>query len=63
MLCFQSHGGAGLNYDCALPYFNAAVRALRLADGPDEVHRRTIAAREYRRHGVPKSAIRQTAKL
>ncbi|WAR10505.1 ACD10-like protein [Mya arenaria] len=46
----QSHGGAGLNYDCPLPYFFAAARTLRLADGPDEVHRRTVAAREYRKH-------------
>ncbi|XP_053391516.1 acyl-CoA dehydrogenase family member 10-like, partial [Mercenaria mercenaria] len=34
----QSHGGAGLNYDCPLPYFFAAARTLRLADGPVEVH-------------------------
>lgn len=63
VLFLQSHGGAGLNYDSPLPYFNAAARALRLADGPDEVHRRTVAAREYRRHGINSDHMRRVAKL
>ena len=34
----QIHGGMGLSQDSPLPGFYAAARALRLADGPDEVH-------------------------
>jgi acyl-CoA dehydrogenase len=35
--------------DFGLAAAYAAVRTLRLADGPDEVHRRTIARLEYRK--------------
>jgi len=34
----QIHGGLGMCQDTPLPHFFAAARALRLADGPDEVH-------------------------
>ncbi len=34
----QIHGGQGVNNDTPLPHYFAAARALRLADGPDEVH-------------------------
>lgn len=45
----QVHGGAGVTEDFPLAYFWAYQRTLRLADGPDEVHKRTIAHRELRR--------------
>ena len=39
----QMHGGAGVSQDHVLAQAYAAMRTLRLADGPDEVHKRTIA--------------------
>ncbi|QTN18245.1 acyl-CoA dehydrogenase family protein [Brevundimonas sp. AJA228-03] len=47
----QAFGGAGVSGDTPLAEMYAAVRTLRLADGPDEVHNRTIARLEYARHG------------
>jgi acyl-CoA dehydrogenase len=46
----QAHGGAGVSSDFPLASAWAAVRTLRLADGPDEVHRRAIAKQEYKKH-------------
>ncbi len=46
----QAHGGAGVSSDFPLAAAWAAVRTLRLADGPDEVHRRAIARQEYKKH-------------
>ena len=46
----QAFGGAGVCQDFALAYAWSGVRTLRLADGPDEVHKMTIARRELRRH-------------
>ena len=48
----QAHGGAGVSADFFLAHSYAAVRTLRLADGPDEVHRGTIARLELARHAV-----------
>ncbi len=48
----QAHGGAGVSADFFLAHAYAAVRTLRLADGPDEVHRGTIARLELARHAV-----------
>ncbi len=45
----QVHGGAGVTEDFPLAYFWSYQRTLRLADGPDEVHKLTIARRELRR--------------
>merc|ERR1719369_2746642 len=42
----QVHGGAGLHSDLPLAGFFAWARALRFADGPDEVHLRAIARTE-----------------
>lgn len=42
----QVHGGAGLSQDYELAYIYAQIRTLRFADGPDEVHERTIARME-----------------
>ena len=45
----QVHGGGGVCDDFGLAYAYAAARTLRLADGPDEVHKMVIARRELRR--------------
>jgi acyl-CoA dehydrogenase len=46
----QAHGGAGVSGDFGLADAWAHARTLRLADGPDEVHRETIARLELQRH-------------
>lgn len=53
----QAHGGAGMCDDFPLAYAYALARTLRLADGPDEVHRNAIAKLEIARH-VPQPAAR-----
>ena len=50
-LSMQLHGGAGLSDDLPLGAAWTTARALRLADGPDEVHRGVIARLELARHG------------
>jgi acyl-CoA dehydrogenase len=45
----QAHGGAGVTSDFGLARSYAGMRTLRLADGPDEVHRRTIARLEFKK--------------
>ena len=45
----QVHGGGGVTEDFPLAMMYAHQRALRLADGPDEIHKRTIARHELRR--------------
>jgi acyl-CoA dehydrogenase len=47
----QAHGGAGVSNDFMLANWWAHTRTLRLADGPDEVHRETIAKIELGRAG------------
>jgi acyl-CoA dehydrogenase len=46
----QAHGGAGVCDDFTLAYHYAHVRTLRLADGPDEVHRNQIGRMELARY-------------
>ncbi len=46
----QAHGGAGLCDDTPLPELYAQQRALRIVDGPDEVHRESVARFELRRY-------------
>jgi len=46
----QAHGGGGVSDDFPLAYSYAHQRTLRLADGPDEVHRNAIAKLELARH-------------
>ncbi|MDQ4420995.1 acyl-CoA dehydrogenase family protein [Sphingobium sp. DEHP117] len=46
----QAHGGAGVSGDFPLAADWAVIRTLRLADGPDEVHRRAIARAEFKRY-------------
>ena len=48
----QAHGGAGVSEDFGLAKAYAHMRTLRLADGPDEVHNRTIARLEMGKHGA-----------
>ncbi|KAL8615272.1 hypothetical protein ACOMHN_051764 [Nucella lapillus] len=43
----QAHGGAGLNHDLPMAQMYAWARVLRLADGPDEVHMRSVARYQY----------------
>jgi acyl-CoA dehydrogenase len=50
----QAHGGMGVSDDTPLAGLWAHARTLRLADGPDEVHKRAIARRELRRY-LPQS--------
>jgi len=47
----QAHGGAGVCQDFGLAKSYAGIRTLRLADGPDEVHARTIALNELAKYG------------
>jgi acyl-CoA dehydrogenase len=53
-MSIQLHGGAGLSDDLPLGAAWTTARALRLADGPDEVHRGVIARLELARHGQGK---------
>jgi acyl-CoA dehydrogenase len=46
----QAHGAAGVGADFGLAAAWAMARTLRLADGPDEVHRETVARLELQRH-------------
>jgi acyl-CoA dehydrogenase len=52
----QAHGAGGLSQDWPLSMLWANARSLRLADGPDEVHKRSLARHElrpYRKPGPP----------
>jgi acyl-CoA dehydrogenase len=46
----QAFGGAGVSQDTPLAMAWAHIRTLRLADGPDEVHNRSIAKLEFEKH-------------
>ena len=46
----QAHGGAGVSDDFPLAMMYAHLRTLRIADGPDEVHNRTIAFLEMKKY-------------
>jgi alkylation response protein AidB-like acyl-CoA dehydrogenase len=46
----QAHGGGGVSEDYGLASAYAHQRTLRLADGPDEVHARSIAHMEFAKH-------------
>jgi alkylation response protein AidB-like acyl-CoA dehydrogenase len=50
----QVHGGAGVSNDVPLAELFATIRTLRIADGPDEVHRALIAKLELKKY-KPKS--------
>ena len=46
----QAHGGGGVSNDFGLAHAYASARTLRLADGPDEVHRNQVGKLELRRY-------------
>src|SRR6516162_4077911 len=46
----QAHGAAGVSQDLPLAHLWASARSLRFADGPDEVHKRSLARRELRHY-------------
>src|SRR5262245_30664921 len=47
----QAHGAAGVSEDFPLAAAWAHTRSIRLADGPDEVHREAIATLEFKKYG------------
>jgi len=53
----QVHGGMGVCQDTLLPHWWAANRTLRLADGPDEVHRRAVASMEIGQYRAGDSVV------
>jgi acyl-CoA dehydrogenase len=46
----QAHGGGGVTEDFGTARAWARIRTLRIADGPDEVHRRAIARMEFKKY-------------
>jgi acyl-CoA dehydrogenase len=46
----QAHGAGGVSQDFPLAAAWAGARSLRFADGPDEVHKRSLARRELRKY-------------
>lgn len=56
----QAHGGGGVSNDFGLAYAYANARTLRLADGPDEVHRNAIGKMELSRY-ISKDELRAYA--
>jgi acyl-CoA dehydrogenase len=53
----QVHGAAGVTEDFPLAMMYAQLRTLRLADGPDEVHKRAIARQELRQYRDTAAAV------
>jgi acyl-CoA dehydrogenase len=58
----QVHGGGGVSDDFPLASLYAHMRTLRLADGPDEVHKMTIARRELRDRAAQNGSVHVDAK-
>jgi acyl-CoA dehydrogenase len=56
----QAHGAAGVSPDFELAAMWAHTRVLRIADGPDEVHREAVARLELRKH-LPASQLQRGA--
>jgi alkylation response protein AidB-like acyl-CoA dehydrogenase len=53
----QAHGGGGVSQDFHLAHAWAAMRTLRFADGPDEVHNRAIARNEFGKYADLPEAV------
>ena len=51
----QSHGAGGLSQDFPLAEYYAGIRTLRFADGPDEVHKNSLARAELKRVAAKKA--------
>ena len=49
-IAIQIHGGAGVSQDTPLASLYSSIRYLRIGDGPDEVHMRTIAKEELKKY-------------
>jgi acyl-CoA dehydrogenase len=56
-MAIQAHGGGGVCDDFPLAYSYAGQRTLRLADGPDEVHRQSIAKLELAKYMTVKTEV------
>ena len=54
----QVHGGGGVSQDFPLAQMYAGLRTLRLADGPDEVHKLSLARQELRRQREARGDVR-----
>ena len=60
----QAHGGAGVSQDTPLAMMYAGARTLRFADGPDEVHKMSIARNELKREfNLPATAATPAVSL
>ena len=57
-MAIQAHGGGGVSDDFVLAGFYAHARTLRLADGPDEVHRESIAKLELGRQRAQRTGFK-----
>ena len=53
-MAIQAHGAAGLSDDFGLGFAFARMRMVRIGDGPDEVHNRTVARLELDRYREPR---------
>ncbi|MDZ5622391.1 acyl-CoA dehydrogenase family protein [Nocardioides sp. HM23] len=53
----QTWGAAGVSDDTVLARLFSITRALQIADGPSEVHLRSIALQELKKHDVPKEPV------
>jgi acyl-CoA dehydrogenase len=58
----QAFGAAGVSEDAGLAKLYAGIRTLRLADGPDEVHNRSIARMEFGKYGGKEAIAAAKAK-
>jgi acyl-CoA dehydrogenase len=56
----QVHGGGGVSQDFPLAQMYAGMRTLRLADGPDEVHKMSLARQELRRQRERRGDVRSS---
>jgi acyl-CoA dehydrogenase len=54
----QVHGGGGVSQDFPLAAMYAGMRTLRLADGPDEVHKLSLARQELRRQREARGSVK-----
>jgi alkylation response protein AidB-like acyl-CoA dehydrogenase len=59
----QAHGGGGVSQDFRLAHDWAAMRTLRFADGPDEVHNRAIARHEFGKYAELPEAVAAKEKV